>query len=214
MAPRFSPTRTPQFPYRSSYTTPGGGALYERGPRWGARTSTVPGAIGITRESFEEIDKLIRSLAQGTKEFDQVMDAATHLLAMTTKGFVQMKYRGPVGGAGQPWTIPVRRLTGETYRGWRVRRIKSGVWEVFNNERGAYAVEFGLSRYGQGVRRPVLKMSGIATLRFIQRTRFAERIMGDTFGNLRNNKGQFRSFAARMAGSSMLGVVGPQGRLP
>jgi hypothetical protein len=183
-------------------------------PRWPQRTSIIPQAFAISPSTFREVDDLLSALKMGTRQWFQVDDVAVQLLAKTVQGFAQKYYRGPTGGAGRPWTIPVRRLTGRTYRGWQVRKVTMGAWEVFNEERGAYMVEYGIARYGGGVRRPILKMSSIATIRFVQRTKFGERMMAGTWGNLRNNKGQFQSFAASMRGSSLLGVVGPTGRLP
>lgn len=182
-----------------------------------ARSGRIPGAIGIDRRIFNEMDELLRSLRRGTREFQFVMNTAVHLLARTNLGIVQAKYRGPHDPSYRfvkPWLIPIPRRSTETYTGWHVRAIAPGIWAVSNERRGAYMVEFGIVRGGGGVRRPVLKMSGIATLRFIARTRFANRIMADTFGHLQDNKGHFRSFSARMAGSSLLGIVGPRGVLP
>jgi hypothetical protein len=148
------------------------------------------------------------------------MNVAAELLAKTSQGFVQQKMRGPYDPQQRrrsaAFKIPVRRITQRTYRGWLVRQIRPGMWELFNEERGAYVVETGMTPEGKSVgpRRPVLKMSSIATLRYVQRTRFAERIMHDTFGSLRTNRGQFRTFSARMRGSSLLGVTGPTGYLP
>jgi hypothetical protein len=181
--------------------------------------------FGISRQSFDDVDNLIRSLKTGTREFNSAMDLAAQLLAGTSKAFVQQYYAGPrapsravVGYQKSSFGIPVRQVTGRTLRGWKVRRVAPGVWETYNEERGAYMVEYGIVRGGGGVARRPLKRSGVATLRFIQRTRFAQRIMADTFGNLRNNKGHFRSFQSRIRPFElrMSGIVvsGPQGRLP
>lgn len=183
---------------------------------------SVPGGFGISRQSFDEVDNLIRSMQRGTREFTMVMDLAAQMLAKTSQGLVQQKYRGPTararsGGADyerSSWALPVRRITGRTLAGWKVRRISTGAWELFNEERGAYMVEYGIVRGGHGVARKPLKLSAVATLRFIQRTRFGQRVMAETFGNLRTNKGHFRSFSARMAGSNLMGVSGPSGDLP
>ncbi len=164
----------------------------------------IPGAYAISRQTFDELDDLIRSMKQGTREFSTVMNTAARLLAHTTQGFAMRYYRGTQYPGGAPGTIPVRRITGRSGRGWRVRRVSMGAWEVFNEERGAWMVEHGIVAGGGGVRRPILRMSGVATLRFIQRTRFAERIAQETFGSLRDNKGRFRSFAARMQGTTLL----------
>lgn len=175
---------------------------------------------GLTRQSFEEIDTLIRSLRTGSREWVHAMDLATQALAVASHGIVTKYY---MGGRVTPqtarvvrstWGTPIRRVTGRTFAGWKVKRRGMGVWELYNEERGAYMVEFGIVRGGHGVARRPLKRSSIATLRFIQRTRFGQRIMEETFGNLRNNKGHFRSFSSRMQGSSILGIAGPTGHLP
>jgi hypothetical protein len=164
----------------------------------------IPQGYGISRQTFDEIDTLIRSMRTGSKEFSDVMGLAARLMAHTTQGYAMRYYRGAQAPGGRAGTIPVRRITGASGRGWRVRRVSPGAWEVFNEERGAWMVEHGIVAGGGGVRRPILRMSGVATLRFIQRTRFAERIMSETFGSLRDNKGRFRSFSARMQGSTLL----------
>lgn len=186
---------------------------------WPKQTSAVPGAFGITRQSFEEIDTLINSLRRGSSEWVYAMDVAAELLANTSKGLVQNYYRGPVDPQyrfAASGTIPIPRRTSRSYQGWVVRRVGMGVWELFNVEAGAYMVEYGAR--GMPPRKPLQK-SAVATLRFIQRTRFANRIAQETFGSLRNNKGQFRTFSSRIKGSNLMGVygptmAGPSGNLP
>ena len=176
---------------------------------------------GISRKTFNEIEELMRALDTGSRQFAAVQNVAGELLAHTTLGFARQKYSGTAtrpadarrGLGAPPWTIPVRRITGRTLKGWRVKRVGNG-WMTYNDERGAYMVEHGIARGGGGIRRPILKMSVISTLRFMGRTKMGERIMHDTFGSLRNNRGQFQSTAARMRGSNILGVTGPSGRLP
>lgn len=186
---------------------------------WPKQTSAVPGGFGITRQSFEEVDQLISSLRRGSSEFVYAMDVAAELLANASKGLVQGYYRGPVDpryAFARGGMFPIPRRSSHTYQGWVVRRVGLGVWELFSVERGAYFVEWGAR--GIPPRKP-LQRSGIATLRFIQRTRFANRICQETFGSLRNNRGQFRTFASRIRGSNLMGVYGPTmsgptGRLP
>jgi hypothetical protein len=179
--------------------------------------------MGLTRQSFEELDTLIKSFETGSREFNFAMHVAAEMLAKATQGHAQRLYRGfkttpydvRTGHAPGAWTVPVRRITNVAYQGWRVRQVAFGAWEVFSESRDAYMVEFGISRSGNAIRRPILRMSGVATLRMIQRTQFGNRIMAGTFGNLRNNKGHFRSFASRMQGSNILGgMAGPSGYLP
>lgn len=185
----------------------------------------LPGAFGIDRQTFDELDTLIRSLRRGSREFQSVMNVTTRLMTHTTQGFAMMYMSGPEAvtdrgkRAPSSFSIPVRRITGRSRAGWRVRRLAPNAWEVFNEERGAWAVEFGIVAGGGAQPRPILKMSGVATLRFIQRTRMAQRIMGETFGSLRNNKGQFRSFENRIRPFMIMfsgrpQMSGPVGRLP
>lgn len=165
---------------------------------------TMPGAYSISRQTFKELDDLIRSLRVGSREFVHVMDLSARLMAHTTQGFALRYYRGPKFPGGHAGTVPVRQITGTSGSGWIVRKVAPGAWECANETRGAWMVEHGIVKGGGGVRRPILRMSGIATLRFIQRSRFGERIMAETFGSLRDNKGRFRSFTARMQGSNLL----------
>ncbi len=167
----------------------------------------IYGGISITRSDFNSVADFAKALDQGSRQFAEVMDTAAQLWAMLIKGLVQQKYRGPSSG-GAAGTIPVRRLTGRTYASWKVKRLRKGAWEIYSEERGAYMVEYGLG--SNRVRRPVLKMSVVGSLRFIARTRFSNMIMKETFGDLRNNKGQFQTFNARMRGSNILGMTFPE----
>jgi len=187
-------------------------------PRWGARSAVLPGGMGINRRTFIELDNLIRDLEYNRKAFRQGENILIHMLAKAHQGIAQRKSAGmvsPSGEAGRPWGIPVRRITGAYYRGWKVRRLGHAMWMTYNDSREAYFIEFAINPRATGaVRRPILKMSAVATLRFVQRTRLIERFTKSTIGATRNERGQYRSFMARMQGSSLLGVAGPQGTLP
>lgn len=177
----------------------------------------------ISRKTFNDLEDLMRSFQVGSQQFNAVADVAAELLAHTTKGYAERYYLGPATrpsdarrSLGAPaWTIPVRRLTGHTFAGWQVKRVGPGMWQTFNDERGAFMVEHGIVRGGGGVRRPILKLSIVKTLRMAAATRMGTRLMADTLGNLRNNKGQFQSTTARIRRSSIIGsMAGPKGRLP
>ena len=187
-------------------------------PRWGARSGVVPGAVGIDRKTFQDVDNIIRDLEYNQKAFKQGENLLIHMLAETQKGYAQMKSRGmvdPSGVAGRPWGIPVRRISQAYYKGWKVRRIGPASWMTYNDSREAFFIEFAINpRVTGAVRRPILKMSAVATLRFVQRTKLIERFAKSTIGATRNQRGQYRSFQARMSGSSLLGVIGPEGSLP
>lgn len=171
------------------------------------RSATIPGAFGISRQTFREVDTLIRSLREGTREFEAAGDLAAQLLAKTSQAFVELRYRGPVDPRyrfAASGGIPIPRRSQRTYRGWRVKRRARGVWELYNEEKGAFIVEYGI---GKTPARKPLQWSGVATLQFIQRTKFANRIVQETFGSLHDNKGRFRSFESRIAGSNIMGLT-------
>lgn len=187
-------------------------------PRWGSRSASVPGAVGLDRKTFIDLDNLIRDLEYNKKAFARGENILIHMLAKAHQGLAQQKSRGmvdPTGKAGRPFGIPVRRIKSAYYQGWRVRRIGKAAWMMYNDAREAYFIEFGINPRATGaVRRPILKMSAIATLRFVQRTRVIDRFAKSTIGGTRNQRGQYRSFSARMEGSQLLGVIGPEGSLP
>jgi hypothetical protein len=178
-------------------------------PRWSSRSSVVPGAMGLSRQSLDDLETLISSFRTGTREFDKAMNVGAEMMAKLTQGHAQRLTRGPqmnlTGARENPstWAIPVRRITGRTYRGWRVKMIRFGAWECFTEERGAYMVEFGIVRGGGGKRRPILKMSGNSALDMAIRSRLGQRIYGSTFGELQMNKGKFGNFG-RLQGSVYL----------
>ena len=187
-------------------------------PRWGARSAVLPGAVGIDRKTFRDLDNLIRDLEYNQRAFKQGENLLVRMLAMTQKGIAQQKSRGmvdPSGVAGRPWGIPVRRISQAYYKGWKERKIGHASWMTYNDSREAFFIEFAINpRVTGAVRRPILKMSAVATLRFVQRTKLIERFAASTIGATRNQRGQYRSFQARMSGSLLLGVIGPEGNLP
>jgi hypothetical protein len=196
----------------------------------------APG-MKITRAHFRDVDGLVEDLRFNQRMFARGENLLVRMLAMTHVSLAQQKSRGPVvqgqrrynaprgkahifgtksGFQGpKPWGIPVRRITGAYYEGWKMKRIGPSQYMVFNDSREAYFIEFGINPRATGaVRRPIMKMTAIGTMRFIQRTHLIERFAEATIGGTRNKKGQYQSFMARMQGSNMLGVIGPKGKLP
>lgn len=179
----------------------------------------IPGAFGISRRTFAELDDLIRALRVGSREFNSVMDTAAELMAHTTQGFALKMMSGGQYPGPSHFEIPVRMITGRTRAGWRVKRVARMSWETYNEERGAWMIEHGVVRGGGGTRRPILRNAGVETLRFVGYTRFGQRLMKETWGDLRNNKGQFRAFQHRIRPFMLMyagraPMAGPTGRLP
>jgi hypothetical protein len=166
--------------------------------RWPTRG--IPDAIQISTKTFNEVDMAIEAMKDIPREFELRTDTLVHLLAMAHKGIAQQKSRGPLRG-DKAWVIPVRRIEEEYYHGWRARRITLGAWEVFNPVPHAFFIEHGINprATGEAVPRPILRQSGVETVRFVARTRVGERFSSDILGPLRDKKGRFRTNAARTA---------------
>lgn len=90
------------------------------------------------------------------------------------------------------WKIPVRRITGKYYIGWKVKRAGRYAWVLYNDSREAYYIEFGISTVGWGagrhvpkgrVRRPIRKLSLLKTLRFMQTTSAYQRVWSNIFAS-------------------------------
>lgn len=145
------------------------------GPRWGARTSAIPGATMLHKSAFDQVDRAIENLKAIPGAHQRGMNLLVRMIAYAHKGKVQEYSRGQVGG--RAWTIPVSRHTSELYHGWRARQVRPGMWEVFNPVPHAFAVEHGLNprATGEAVPRPILKQSGVWTIRWLARTRVGER---------------------------------------
>jgi hypothetical protein len=156
------------------------------------------------------LDTLIESLKVGTREFDKAMNVGAQMMAKITQGHAESLYRGPqynVSGARanpSDFTIPVRRVTGKTYRGWRVKMIRFGAWECFTEERGAYMVEFGIVSGGGGKRQTDPEdVWGTAHWTWRSGRALGSESTGATFGELQMNKGKFGNFG-RLQGSVYL----------
>jgi hypothetical protein len=145
------------------------------------------------------------------------LDLIVRSMVLVMKGLAQEKAGGPVAPrhrsvAALAYRIPVQRITGAYYAGWTQRRVGPAHWILYNETVEAYFIETGMF---MRIRRPILKMSLIGMLRFIQTTRTGEHFLEWVLAPRRNAKGQFQSFATRMKGTETLGsLAGPTGSLP
>ena len=152
----------------------------------------------ISEKTFNDIDDWIKAAEASGRNIRYGMNVLTMLMARTDQAFSQEMSRGPydpqMRNSGAAWKIPVRRITGRYYQGWKVRRLAPGVWIVYNDSREAYFIEYGINRRGGGgtdvsgrggvtyskgsrrVRRPVRKLALMKTLRAMDRTHAAHRV--------------------------------------
>ena len=184
-----------------------------------ALKSNPNSSLTISRRTFEELEEWIRDNAVAEKDFVTGINAIVMMMAYTIKGAAQQKTMGAVDRRAQntalAYKIPVRRITGKLFAGWKVSKLGPGRYMVYNDDRAAWVLEEDIDqRSGRRTRRPILKLSVIQMLKLIQTTRTAERMVDSVMAPRRNNRGQFQSFKARMAGTSMSGIVGPSGTLP
>lgn len=187
-------------------------------PRY-ALESNPRAALTISRRTFEELEDWMRDNAAAEKDFATGMNALVAMMAYTIKGAAQKKTMGVVDrratNTALAYKIPVRRITGRLFAGWKVSRLGPARYMVYNDDRAAWVLEEDIDqRSGRRMRRPILKLSVMQMLKLIQTTRTAERMVDSVMKPRRNGKGQFQSFQARMAGTAMTGVIGPTGYLP
>lgn len=178
--------------------------------------STGGGAV-ITRKSFEQIEDFIRDNEASIDKAERGIDMLVRTMVMVIKGLAQEKSGGPVAARQRSnpvlaFKIPVQRITGAYYAGWKLRRMGMGRWVVYNDTVEAWFIEYGIH---QRVRRPILQMSLIGMLKFIQSTRTGDRFLDWVMAPRRSSKGTFQSFQTRMMNTRTLGgMAGPKGNLP
>lgn len=83
------------------------------------------------------------------------------------------------------WQIPVRRISQRYYLGWKVRSLGPAVWQLYNDSREAYFIEFGIHTSLRRVRRPIRKLSLRRTMEMMERTSAWHRIWVDIYANPR-----------------------------
>lgn len=161
-------------------------------------------AFQLSQETVREVIAIAEDFDRFAKGFKYAMDGAVAMYAFVTLAEAQRRSRGPLDPrqtgrrlsghrfVGDPhgnvrreplydptaWKIPVRRITGEYFAGWRAERLNLGVWMVTNYSREAYFIEHGINHRGTGlvdsggnrvrIRRPILKLSVLAAINFIE----------------------------------------------
>lgn len=174
-------------------------------------------SFGITRGSFERVEDFMRDIHRSKAEAQLGLDLLVRSMVLVTKGIAQQKSAGPIAPKRRSvpalaYRIPVQRISGDYFAGWTQRRLGPAHWVLYNNSVEAYLIEEGIY---MKTRRPILKLSVLGMLRFIQTTRTAERLLDWVIAPRRNKKGQFQSFQSRaFGGSTMHTLSGPSGRLP
>lgn len=211
-----------------------------RVPRY-ALQDNPRGVFTIDRKFFTDIERIMEDNATSRTKFNQGMDLLINGCILVVKGAAQKRSMGQVAPRKRSvpalaYRIPVQRITGRYFAGWKIRRIRFGHWMIYNDSIEAYLIETGMY---QRVRRPILKLSVIEMLRFLQTTKTAEWYLNWALAPRRDERGRFQSFKRRLAqGSNILAqghgysqtyggsrsgkattvhrntLAGPRGRLP
>jgi hypothetical protein len=146
--------------------------------------------ITPTADSINALEEYIRwAEIEVPSQLPRQMDNLVKLMAILNQGVA----RGMSWGVSDPqeqnpsaaWKLPVRRISGRYYMGWKVRSVRMGVAELYNNSREAYFIEFGINWLGadRRVRRPVRKLSLHKTMKLMMTTHAYHRIWSSIFAD-------------------------------
>lgn len=164
----------------------------------------------IMRADFTAIENFMRDMKGSVERVQQGGDLLVRTMALVILGYAQQKSGGPVapGKRSVPSLanrIPVQRITGAYFAGWKTKRLGLMSWLVYNDSKEAYLIETGMY---QRVRRPILKMSVIAMLKFLENSRTELRFLDSVIAPRRNELGQFASIPLpkRLMGTETLNI--------
>ena len=179
-----------------------------------------PGSgVFITRASIRQIEDFIADNKASIDKLHFGMDVLVRVIVSIIQSEAKARSGGPVAprhrsNPALAFKIPVQRITGEYYAGWHLRRVKNAHWMVYNDSHEAWLIESGMFLR---VRRPILKLSFMSMLRFIQTTKTAESFADWVLAPRRNSRGQFQSFNTRIrpfVSATNPNLAGPTGSLP
>lgn len=145
------------------------------------------GLIVPTKETINGIEAAIRwAETEVPVQLRMGMMKLTQLMAFVNQREARKYSFGPEDpGERNPalaWKLPVRRITSRYYLGWKVRPVAGG-WQLYNDSREAFFIEFGINWLGGGrrVRRPVQRLSLKKTMEYMQTTQAYHRIWSEIF---------------------------------
>jgi hypothetical protein len=183
----------PAFIPRPTVRTASGQVARAAGP---PRSGQIMGrgmtAIQIDPSFFEALENAIRQCERTKRNLPIAMDRMVRFMSYTHLGFAQKRALGPVDPMQRrpeyAWKVPVRRITGRYFFGWKVKRRGLGWWEVYNDSREAFFIEFGIHSNPytgkpspRRIRRPIMKLSFMENIRFLQKTQIGHRIWSSIY---------------------------------
>ena len=150
------------------------------------------GAITLDPSFFEAIENQIRQARRTQRGMPIAMDRLVRFMSYVHLGFAQKRSLGPVDPMQRhpqlAWKVPVRRITGRYFFGWKVKRRGLGHYEMYNDSREAFFIEFGIHRNpatgqpaSRRIRRPIMKLSFMETVRFLAKTHVYHRVWSSIY---------------------------------
>jgi hypothetical protein len=167
--------------------------------------------IEITDNTYTQLEEYLRwaETVGSQRNFNFGMNALVMMMAYTNLGFAQKMSAGPVDpqqrNAAAAWKIPVRRITENYFFGWKVRRLGFGVWQLYNDSREAYFIEFGIHISNARIRRPIRKLSLRKTLMLMETSTVYHRVWAEIYTAQHRRFG----FAQRVQSPGMGSFSGP-----
>ena len=161
-------------------------------PRSGQIMGKGMTAIQLDPSFFEAIENAILQSMRIRRQMPIAMDRLVRFMSYAHLGFAQKRSLGPVDPMQRrpefAWKIPVRRISGRYFFGWKVKRVGMGHYKMYNDSREAFFIEFGIHRNpytgkpsARRIRRPIMKLSFLENLRFIQSTHVANRVWSSLY---------------------------------
>lgn len=184
------------------------------------------GILNISSDTFNGIEEYIRWAEEAGNPYlhQKWMDYLVRFMAYVNQGIAQRMSAGPYDPSQRrphlAWRTPaqgIRRISERYYIGWKVRRLNRGTWQLYNDSREAYFIEFGISEVGWGagrhvpekrIRRPVRKLSLRRTLDGMMRTQAYHRVWCEIYANPRKGKPKSRGFTQIVQSPGKNGFTG------
>lgn len=152
-------------------------------------------------ETMNGIEEAIRwAESEVPSNLRRYMNELVFHMAIVNQGEARKMSFGPLDPSGSDsslaWKMPVRRISERYYTGWKVRQLKPAVWQLYNDSREAYYIEFGINWLGgnRRVRRPVRKMSLRRTMELMMTTKAYHRVWVDIYANPKFGRHRGRGF--------------------
>jgi hypothetical protein len=124
------------------------------------------------------------------KKLRFAMNELVFYMALINQGYARKMSFGPYDPSGTnsalAWRTPdegIRRISQRYYVGWKVRQLKPAVWQLYNDSREAYYIEFGIHTSLSRIRRPVRKLSLRKTMDYMMSTNAWHRVWVDVHVN-------------------------------